>query len=276
MNHDAEALARGARRLGQALLAEARDITRAYEQLAMTLVQEQSPAQLAGALAVTTLDAVMGAAASADGERNAAARRLCGSYQNEPPPLYRGPGLSEHGKGYNAGTRDMARAVLSVLVGETADEDLTTVGSTHLVAAAAGDQVPVAHIKGYADQLRADAAAADEDAVAVGLLRAADGLGDLVAATTTTGEDFATAGQPHPVAAARAQSAAEQLPTVGRWNTSPAAAADDVMQLVIEYGAECRTNGTLTDKAIALLERIRQAAARPQHEQGPGNPDRHA
>lgn len=31
------------------------------------------------------------------------------------------------------------------------------------------------------------------------------------------GEDLATAGPPHPTAAARAQAAAERLPTVGRW-----------------------------------------------------------
>lgn len=34
---------------------------------------------------------------------------------------------------------------------------------------------------------------------------------------TASGVDFTAAGPPHPVAAARAQAAAEQLPTVGRW-----------------------------------------------------------
>ena len=45
-------------------------------------------------------------------------RRLCEKYTPEPPPLFRGPGLSEHGEGYNHGTRDMAGAVLGVLNGE--------------------------------------------------------------------------------------------------------------------------------------------------------------
>ena len=36
-------------------------------------------------------------------------------------------------------------------------------------------------VERYADQLRADAQALDDDGVAVGLLRAADGLGDLLA-----------------------------------------------------------------------------------------------
>jgi hypothetical protein len=47
-----------------------------------------------------------------------AVRRLCQSYTPEPPPLFRGPGLSEHGEGYNHGTRDMAQAILGVLDGE--------------------------------------------------------------------------------------------------------------------------------------------------------------
>lgn len=47
-------------------------------------------------------------------------RRLCENYTPEPPPLFRGPGLSEHGVGYNHGTRDMAEAVLGVLNGEEA------------------------------------------------------------------------------------------------------------------------------------------------------------
>lgn len=45
-------------------------------------------------------------------------RQLCQSYTPEPPPLFRGPGLSEHGEGYNHGTRDMAEAVLDVLNSE--------------------------------------------------------------------------------------------------------------------------------------------------------------
>lgn len=45
-------------------------------------------------------------------------RRLCENYTPVPPPLFRGPGLSEHGEGYNRGTRDMAAAVLGVLAGE--------------------------------------------------------------------------------------------------------------------------------------------------------------
>lgn len=45
-------------------------------------------------------------------------RRLCENYTPEPPPLFRGPGLSEHGEGYNHGTRDMAAAILGVLAGE--------------------------------------------------------------------------------------------------------------------------------------------------------------
>ncbi|MFI1194055.1 hypothetical protein ACH4T9_12470 [Micromonospora sp. NPDC020750] len=39
----------------------------------------------------------------------------------------------------------------------------------------------LAAVERYADQLRADAGSESEDAVAVGLLRAADGLGDLFA-----------------------------------------------------------------------------------------------
>jgi hypothetical protein len=50
-----------------------------------------------------------------------AVRRLCRSYTPEPPPLFRGPGLSEHGEGYNHGTRDMAEAVLNAL-NDTLDE----------------------------------------------------------------------------------------------------------------------------------------------------------
>lgn len=148
-----------------------------------------------------------------------AVRRLCNSYTDQPPPIFRGPGLSEHGQGYNAGTRDMARAVLTLLAGEAADDDPTTPGPAHLIAkAAGGDEVPVADIERYAARLRAEADATTDDALAVGMLRAADGLADLVAAITRNGEDFTTAGQPHPVAAARAQAAAEQLPTVGRWH----------------------------------------------------------
>jgi hypothetical protein len=45
----------------------------------------------------------------------AAVRHLCEGYQYQPPPLYRGPGLSERGEGYNQGMRDMAWAVLSLL-----------------------------------------------------------------------------------------------------------------------------------------------------------------
>lgn len=45
-------------------------------------------------------------------------RRLCENCTPEPPPLFRGPGLSEHGEGYNHGTRDMAGAILQVLNGE--------------------------------------------------------------------------------------------------------------------------------------------------------------
>lgn len=42
-------------------------------------------------------------------------RKTCEAYENQPPPIFRGPGLSERGEGYNAGTRDMARAVLGVM-----------------------------------------------------------------------------------------------------------------------------------------------------------------
>lgn len=41
--------------------------------------------------------------------------RLCDDYKDQPPPIFRGPGLSERGEGYNAGTRDMARAVLATI-----------------------------------------------------------------------------------------------------------------------------------------------------------------
>jgi hypothetical protein len=44
-------------------------------------------------------------------------RRLCQSYTPEPPPLFRNP-TSQHGEGYNHGTRDMAEAILGVLDGE--------------------------------------------------------------------------------------------------------------------------------------------------------------
>lgn len=48
---------------------------------------------------------------------------LCRQYTPEPPPLFRGPGLSEHGVGWNAGTRDLAGAVLMTLRGEPTDDD---------------------------------------------------------------------------------------------------------------------------------------------------------
>lgn len=48
--------------------------------------------------------------------------RLCNSYAAGPPPIFQGPGLSEHGKGYNAGTGDMACAVLSTLAGEPSED----------------------------------------------------------------------------------------------------------------------------------------------------------
>lgn len=44
-----------------------------------------------------------------------AVRRLCRSYTPEPPPLFRGPGMSEHGVAFNAGTRTLAEAVLGQL-----------------------------------------------------------------------------------------------------------------------------------------------------------------
>ncbi|MEU7771257.1 hypothetical protein AB0C44_08015 [Micromonospora taraxaci] len=47
------------------------------------------------------------------------ARATCNAYKDEPPALFQGPGLSERGEGYNAGTRDMARAVLAAMA--TAD-----------------------------------------------------------------------------------------------------------------------------------------------------------
>lgn len=46
-------------------------------------------------------------------------RRLLDAYATEPPPLFRGPGLSERGEGYNAGMRDLARAALDILDGHT-------------------------------------------------------------------------------------------------------------------------------------------------------------
>jgi hypothetical protein len=48
-------------------------------------------------------------------EAIAVVRKLCGDYTPVPPPLFRGPGLSEHGVGYNAGTRDIAQAVLGTI-----------------------------------------------------------------------------------------------------------------------------------------------------------------
>ncbi|MEV4122878.1 hypothetical protein [Micromonospora sp. NPDC049645] len=56
-------------------------------------------------------------------ERAEHARRLCDGYKDQPPPIFRGPGLSERGEGYNQGVRDMARAVLSYLDGTAAEED---------------------------------------------------------------------------------------------------------------------------------------------------------
>jgi len=48
--------------------------------------------------------------------------RLCNSYASGPPPIFQGPGLSEHGKGYNAGMQVMAQAVLSYLAGEPKED----------------------------------------------------------------------------------------------------------------------------------------------------------
>lgn len=47
--------------------------------------------------------------------------QLCDNYKDQPPPIFRGPGLSERGEGYNAGTRDLAWAVLTVIAGEVPD-----------------------------------------------------------------------------------------------------------------------------------------------------------
>ena len=60
------------------------------------------------------------AAARAD-ERIEAVRRLCDEYKDQPPPMFRGPGLSEHGTGFNAGTQALARAVLDILDEVTED-----------------------------------------------------------------------------------------------------------------------------------------------------------
>jgi FtsZ-binding cell division protein ZapB len=45
----------------------------------------------------------------------ASARKTCEAYKDQPQPIFQGTGLSERGEGYNAGTRDMARAVLDTL-----------------------------------------------------------------------------------------------------------------------------------------------------------------
>lgn len=66
MNRDAEILAGAAQQAGRRLLAETRDTRRAWEQLAMLLVQNHTPAQLAGALAAAALDAVLDAAPALD------------------------------------------------------------------------------------------------------------------------------------------------------------------------------------------------------------------
>lgn len=48
--------------------------------------------------------------------------RLCNSYASGPPPIFQGPGLSEAGKGWNAGTATLAQAVLSYLAGEPKED----------------------------------------------------------------------------------------------------------------------------------------------------------
>lgn len=63
MNEDAEALAGGAYRLGCRLLAETGDTRRAWKHLALALVRDRTPAQLAGALAAATLERIQDAAA---------------------------------------------------------------------------------------------------------------------------------------------------------------------------------------------------------------------
>jgi hypothetical protein len=44
-----------------------------------------------------------------------AVRALCNGYTPEPPPIFRGPGLSERGVGWNAGTKTLADAVLATI-----------------------------------------------------------------------------------------------------------------------------------------------------------------
>ncbi len=78
------------------------------------LTRELATAERSRADRVTSVD---GAAAAARKRAAAigAVRRLCRSYTPEPPPIFRGPGLSEHGEGFNHGTRTLAEAVLSTL-----------------------------------------------------------------------------------------------------------------------------------------------------------------
>lgn len=44
----------------------------------------------------------------------AAVQKLCQAYTPNPPTLFANP-TSEHGKGYNAGTADLAQAVLGTI-----------------------------------------------------------------------------------------------------------------------------------------------------------------
>lgn len=56
-------------------------------------------------------------------ERLGSVERFCHYYTPVPPPLFRGPGLSEHGEGYNHGTRDMANGALSYLANPSDEDD---------------------------------------------------------------------------------------------------------------------------------------------------------
>ncbi|MBQ1047824.1 hypothetical protein KBX50_05045 [Micromonospora sp. C51] len=87
------------------VVATFRDDDGGVEQL--HVVTDESPA---------TRDGTDPAASLSD--RHAQAVSLCEQYRNQPPPLFQGPALSEYGQGYNAGTRDLARAVLAILTGE--------------------------------------------------------------------------------------------------------------------------------------------------------------
>lgn len=169
--NEGRALFGGAQRLARELLTETGDALRAFEQLAMTLVQEGTPAQLATALAAAALDAVLDDAA-ADGTPPGAAQR---PETEHPAVAVAAQQLAAASEAARDDT-DLAVAVVPAVL-RWAASTLPAYGA-HPAAAAR------ARLTDLADEVER--------------------------------HYFTTAGPPHPVAAARARAATEQLPTVGR------------------------------------------------------------